>query len=212
MSLDEHMSMAPHTKPAKEIEKALRMKALFGSACLDDPELSRLLLDLRDLIHKTDSVMLQSGAASACAVCAAVKGSCCFREMGESFGSVELFVNLLLGSVLPEETDFPGSCHFVGKKGCRLMARQSFCLNYFCPELRESLGEETVRSIQRHAGEQLLAFAELERTLTTRLGNQLSFQVLTSKSGSPHHDRPAGVTAAARREKHSDIVSRKPFH
>jgi hypothetical protein len=155
-----------------EIEKALRLNERFGLACLKDPESGRLLRNLRDLIGKTDSVMLQSGVVGACARCAANgKGSCCFREMGESYGFIGLFVNLLLGSVLPEKTDFPGSCHFVGDKGCKLQARQSFCLNYFCPELKDSLGEETVLRIQRQVGEQLLAGWELERRLVRYTAN-----------------------------------------
>ena len=163
---DKHMSM-PGFKLAKEMEKALRLKELFGLTCLENPESGRLLRDLRDLIHGTDSAMRESGVAAACARCAAGgKGSCCFMEMGESYGAMELFVNLLLGSSLPEKTDFPGSCHFVGDSGCRLPARQSFCLNYFCPELKESLGKETIRKIQRQVGEQLLAAYELERALT----------------------------------------------
>jgi hypothetical protein len=149
-----------------EMEKALRLNERFGPACLNDPESGRLLRKLRDLIRKTDSAMLQSGVVSACTRCAASgKGSCCFREMGESYGFMGLFVNLLLGSVLPEKTDFQGGCHFVGDNGCKLQARQSFCLNYFCPDLKNSLGEEAILETQQQVGEQLLAGWELERAL-----------------------------------------------
>jgi hypothetical protein len=149
-----------------EIEKALRLNERLGPACLEDLEAGRLLRKLRDLIRKTDSAMLQSGVVAACTRCAASgKGSCCFRQMGESYGFIELFVNLLLGSVLPEKMDFPGSCHFVGDNGCKLQARQAFCLNYFCPDLKNSLGEQTILRIQQQAGEQLLAGWELERAL-----------------------------------------------
>jgi hypothetical protein len=149
-----------------EIERALRLNERFGLACLNDPESGRLLRKLRDLIRKTDSAMLQSGVLSACGRCAASgEGSCCFREMGESWGFMGLFVNLLLGSVLPEKTDFAGSCHFVGENGCKLQARQSFCLNYFCPDLKNSLGEQTILRIQQQAGEQILAGWELELRL-----------------------------------------------
>jgi len=156
----------PGIKLAKEMEKALKLKDLFGLACLDDPESSRLLRDLRELIHRTRATMVQSGVVSACTRCATNgKGSCCFREMGESFGSIELFVNLVLGSALPEETAFPESCHFVGDGGCRLQAPQSFCLNYFCPELKETLGEEAICNIQLQVGKQLLVAWKLERAL-----------------------------------------------
>jgi hypothetical protein len=149
-----------------DMEKALRLSDRFGPACLNDPESGRLLRKLRDLIRRTDSVMLQSGVVSACTRCAASgKGSCCFREMGESYGFMGLFVNLLLGSVIPDKADFPGSCHFLGDNGCKLQARQSFCLNYFCPDLKNSLGEETILWTRQKAGEQLLAGWELERAL-----------------------------------------------
>ena len=155
-------------KLAEEIGNALRLKELFGATCLSDPESSRLLRELRELIHRTGSVMLQSGVAAACTRCAAAvgKGSCCFREMGESYGPTELFVNLLLGADLAGKTDCPESCHFAGERGCTLPARQCFCLNYFCPELKQSLGEKTILNIQRQVAAQLLVAWELERALT----------------------------------------------
>ena len=54
----------------------------------------------------------------------------------------------------------------MGEKGCKLKARHSFCLNYFCPQLVDTLGEERLIGIQRQAGEQLLAGWELERALS----------------------------------------------
>lgn len=155
----------PGCRLTKQIEKASLLNDRFGPACLKDPGLGRLLTDLRDLIRKTDLVMLESGVVSACARCAEIKGSCCFKEMGESYGFMGLFVNLLLGSDLPVKTDFPGNCHFVGEGGCRLKARQAFCLNYFCPDLRNTLGEATILRIRQQVGEQLFTGWELERAL-----------------------------------------------
>jgi hypothetical protein len=152
----------------KEIDKALWLYERFGLACMSDPESGRLLLELLELIGSSDTAMLQSGVVSACAGCAAsgVSGSCCFREMDESFGFMELFVNLLLRSELPKEADFPGSCHFVGESGCKLISRQSFCLNYFCPDLINSLGEKAILRIQQQVRKQLLKSWELECALT----------------------------------------------
>lgn len=144
----------------------MQLNEHFGPACRNNPESARLLQNLSDLVDRTGLAMLQSGVVSACARCAAsARGSCCFREMGESYDSMELFVNLLLGSDFPEKTEFPGSCHFVGKKGCTLRARQSFCLNYFCPDLKESIGSRTILRIQQQVGKQLAACWELERAL-----------------------------------------------
>lgn len=148
-----------------EIAKALRMKDTFGRACLADPESVRLLNDLRDRIRMTEEAMARYGVVSKCAKCAAERGSCCFMEMGESYGALELFINLLLGSDIPEEPEFPGNCHFVGSAGCVLPSRQAFCLNYFCPELEKSLGGETIHLIRRRVGAQLLVARDLELAL-----------------------------------------------
>ena len=150
----------------KQVEKALLLHAALGPACLEDPEPGGLLLELDRLAEATDSLMLTTGVAAACSKCAAATGSCCFREMGESYGSIQLLGNLLLGAELPRECDFPESCFFVGEKGCKLKARHSFCLNYFCPELIGILGDRTVLEIQRQVGEQLSIGWELERALT----------------------------------------------
>ncbi len=161
----------PGDQLIKSMENALLLNGRFGLACLNDPEMGRMLRNLRELICRTDSAMLQSGVVSVCTECAGSKGSCCFREMGESYGSIGLFVNLLLGSVLPEKTDFPARCHFVGGRGCKLQARQSFCLNYFCPGLKNSLGEQTILRIQQQVGEQLIAGWELERALARHIAD-----------------------------------------
>ncbi len=170
MNSDEYMNETGSLLQS-EIEKAIQLNERFGLILANDHESGRLLSKLRDLVLRTDSAMLQSGVASACARCANDKGSCCFKEMGESYGAVGLFINHLLGAVFSEKsektekTGLPGRCHFVGSSGCKLFARQSFCLNYFCPDLKNSVGEDTILAIQRLVGQQLLAGWELERVL-----------------------------------------------
>lgn len=137
----------------------------LGAVCLQDPELGALLGKLRCLIERTDSLMLDSGVVEACSLCARATGSCCFREMGQSYADVQLFVNGLLECKFPQDHDFPGGCFFAGEKGCTLKARHAFCLNYFCPDLVNTLGAETVLKIQLQVGEQLQAGSELESAL-----------------------------------------------
>lgn len=149
----------------EQIDCASLLNERFGAACLEDPELCGLLLELEGEIEKTDSLMRDSGVVEGCTRCAKATGSCCFKEMGESYGYVQLLVNRLLGSELPQEKDFAGGCFFVGEKGCRLKARHAFCLNYFCPELEDILGGQVTMAIQLQVGKQLLAGWELERAL-----------------------------------------------
>ncbi|MHC1729986.1 MAG: hypothetical protein AB9866_28975 [Syntrophobacteraceae bacterium] len=156
----------PGNSLKSEIDRAIAMSLLLGPACLRDERIGDQVRRYRESILQTDAMMLEMGVVEACSRCANSKGSCCFTEMGESYGFLQLFVNLLLGSTLPEQADFSGTCHFVGNRGCKLQARHSFCLNYFCPDLKELLGEQEIMKIQRKVGEQLLIGWELERTLS----------------------------------------------
>lgn len=150
----------------KQIERALALNARLGADCLGDRQLRGLLLELGQLAERTDSLMVSSGVWAVCGKCAESTGSCCFPEMGESFSAIQLFANLLLGAELPPHYDFPASCYFVSEKGCRLKYRHSFCLNYFCPDLIDILGAQTVLTIQRQVGEQMRAGWDLELALT----------------------------------------------
>jgi hypothetical protein len=89
--------------------------------------------------------------------------------MDEGYGFLLLYINLLLGATFPE-TGSLRSCHFIGETGCKLPARHSFCLNYFCPDIKNSLGETTISEIQACIGEQLLAGWELECALNRWIG------------------------------------------
>ncbi len=155
----------------KAIERASFLNDALGKACLEAPQTARLIGELHRRIEITDSLMVSCAVAAACTECAKDTGSCCFREMGESYGVIELFANRLLGAELPQNYDFPGSCYFVGERGCRLKFRHSFCLNYFCPDLLERLGEKTVLAIQRQVGEQLLAGWQLEQALAKHVNS-----------------------------------------
>ena len=157
----------------KQIEKALRLDQLLGHVCRRDPNIGGLLEKYRELIRKTDHLMYESGVVDACTRCAeSGKGSCCFKEMGESYDCLQLFANLLIGVSLPEQADFPETCHFVGEKGCKLKAKHSFCLNYFCPELKALLGREAIGKLERLIGEQLWTGWELELLLDRIAGSE----------------------------------------
>jgi hypothetical protein len=148
-----------------QIEKALELAARFGWTVPADAALEDLFGRFRDLIDETDAAMKDSGAAAACAACASATGSCCFPEMEQGYGALSLYVNLLMGSDISAAAYFPGGCRFAGEHGCRLKARHSFCLNYFCPGLKESIGRAGLEEILRSIGRQLLAGWELERAL-----------------------------------------------
>jgi len=154
------------TSLGKELTKAKRLEDRFGRSCLDDARVNALFLKYRALISETDTLMETSGVVAACTRCAvSTRGGCCFKGMDDDYGSMVLYINLLLGSAFSEISDFPEICHFIGGNGCKLKARHSFCLNYFCPDLKDSLGNQIISEIQATVGRQLHAGWELELAL-----------------------------------------------
>jgi hypothetical protein len=70
-----------------------------------------------------------------------------------------------MGGELPRFHQIAGHCLFVGNRGCRLIARYSFCVNYLCPRLKTHLGGSRVSEFLFAAGDELFKGWELERAL-----------------------------------------------
>lgn len=155
----------PQIDRESALERAFQLRSRFGPVLPDDRILRTLYSKYVETISRTDSLMEKTGVVAACARCAQQRGSCCFEGMDQSYDTLLLYTNMLMGADFSITPHFPENCCFVGKDGCRLKARFSFCLNYFCPDLHASLGERTIEEIQREIGKQLLAGWEFERAL-----------------------------------------------
>ena len=157
----------------REIREAKELFSEKGRELLSDKDLENLLKEYRDAISKTAGHMLNVGISRACASCAAGKDeSCCFEGAEEWYGRVLLLVNHLLGINPPSSPEKKGHCLFVGREGCRLKARYSYCINYLCPEVNASLGPETVTRFLSTAGIELALGWEVERRVIKLLGEK----------------------------------------
>lgn len=140
--------------------------ARLGQALAADPGLRARAEACRREIAATWELFRGLGVAEACAACAVERpGGCCFPEVALNHSREQLLANLLLGAELPETKEIPDSCHFVGERGCKLLLRDSFCVNYFCPSLHQRLGPEAMRGLLAQVGREVLAGQELERAL-----------------------------------------------
>lgn len=154
---------------AGELAAAAALNAAHGPALAADPELAALLADCQQESRATWAAFADLGVCEACGACAARNpGGCCFPDVALSHQRVTLLANLLLGVELPDAPAVPGSCHYVGPAGCRLIVRDSFCINYFCyfcPELQASLGAAGPVRLMAQAGRENLAVTRLEQAL-----------------------------------------------
>jgi hypothetical protein len=157
---------------ALEMEEA-NLARFIHDACgpLLLEEIGRELVEpYREAIYKTRRMMEECRMGARCAVCADQVGSCCFEEVSGWYDPVLLLMNLLLGVPLPEERLLKGHCFFVGERGCRLLARHSFCVNYLCPDLKSSLGPSLCSRFSSVAGEEIRSGWELEKFIRLWIG------------------------------------------
>ena len=150
----------------KAVDAALALWEQRGGTWTADPELATLARDCRAAAAATWDAYRSLDVVAGCAACAAHNpGGCCFPEVGQGLGQTALLANLLLGVALPRAGMVPGSCFFVGAQGCRLLIRDAFCVNYFCPAQEQRLGAATLARLAGLAGRENLAAATLETAL-----------------------------------------------
>jgi hypothetical protein len=157
----------------EEINRAKRLYAHYGETLTTQEGLGALFDMYRKAIRKTQAVMQQLGVVETCSVCACKRsGSCCFQGVEEWYDHVLLLVNLVLGRQIPEFREVPGGCLFVGRRGCKLIARHSFCVNYLCPTLKDSKKTPPMKTLLSVSGDELYCGWELEKSIREWLQHQ----------------------------------------
>ncbi len=170
----------------EEIDRAKRLYAHYGEALTKQNGLGALFDRYRNAIRKTQEVMNQLRVVEICSACACERsGSCCFQGVEEWYDHVLLLMNLVLGRQMPEFREVPGGCLFVGSRGCKLIARHSFCVNYLCPSLKNSIRTPPMERLLSVSGDELYQGWELERAVCQWLQGS---PLLSSPGRSPERD------------------------
>ncbi len=152
------------------IDEARELHRKYGASLQKDKKVSRLIREYSGKIEKTLENFHLTRITKACTECAREnQGSCCFEGMEDNYDSILLFMNLLLGTTLPDKREIDGHCFFVGHNGCKLIARYYFCVNYFCPSLEKVLGRRKMTHLLKVIGEEIFAGWELERAIRSWL-------------------------------------------
>lgn len=164
------MNEASTRTTADVVGAARRLYERHGKHLLEDPSVRSALERYLEAIRRTGGSMRTAGVAAACAACAVDgPGSCCFRDIQDCYDPVLLLINLLLGCDVPDAAELEGECFFLGRAGCRLVARYAFCLNYLCPSLKESLAPEAGSRLLAAVGEELDCGWKLELIIRKRI-------------------------------------------
>lgn len=154
----------------EKIQEARSLYARFGSALREDIGFSAEVTRFLEILERSGKASMDLGVVDACRTCEEERGgSCCGRGIEDRYNPVMLLLNLLFDVDLPEICSEPGSCLFLGERGCLLKVRHILCINYLCLELQKKLGEDGLELLQQATGEEMEAVFMLHENVKRRL-------------------------------------------
>ena len=155
--------------PTDKLATARRLHTVFAARPEDAP-LAAALDELREHAEALAAHMRSLDFGALCTACASrPDGGCCSAYMADNVDAVLLLTNLLLGGdVRPVGTD-PAGCRFLGPRGCVLLIKPIFCLNYNCRAILDTTPTVGLAELFRCAAAVLSQQTRLEELLLAHL-------------------------------------------
>ncbi len=159
---------------AVKLEKALRLAQEHGSRLSKEPEVTYQIEVVRVAAQVLDAHMAVMDMGRTCSHCAATPGGgCCSAYMGHENNDVlQLLMNILAGVEVQLVRNDGVECCFLAEKGCILLFKPIFCLNYLCPRIQKESGAEELRLLEQKTAALLGAQSDLEQLLIRFLQQQ----------------------------------------
>lgn len=138
-------------------EKLAKSEELFhehAKFLLAQEEIVESIATLRKAVTSLDLHMTAMDMGKSCSVCAAMPdGGCCSAYMGHENNDVlQLLMNLLAGiDVRIVRTDGVECC-FLAARGCILLFKPIFCLNYLCKRIQKESTTADVKMLEEKTG------------------------------------------------------------
>ncbi|MFH0844059.1 MAG: hypothetical protein V1930_01170 [Pseudomonadota bacterium] len=140
----------------EEITWAKRCYLEKGDKLLHDKSVVDLLTRFKKAALDSQRAMVIIGVVEECRSCEESEGgSCCGAGLENQYKGILLLINLLLGIEIPGERLDPSSCLFLGRTGCRLIARHVICLNYLCKKITDHIHPESIKPLREKEGAEL---------------------------------------------------------
>lgn len=152
---------------AEKLAKARKLAHKYGDRLLRDPEITRQFSVLQEQLAVLESHMTAMEMGKSCSLCAAREdGGCCSVYMGnENNDALLLLMNILAGVDVALVCDNGVECCFLGKRGCILLYKPIFCLNYLCGNIRDASPVEMLDLLDSKSGALLCAQYRMEELL-----------------------------------------------
>ncbi len=147
-----------------------QLYSLHGSALLGQEDIVGTLNRLRQCQAMLTSRMATMDMGRRCSACAAKpSGGCCSSYMAANTDAVLLLINLLIGSEVSIQHNNDIECCFLGSKGCTLVIKPIFCLNYNCSHIKNAASTAQMALLEQTAAALLGEQTLLETTLLQRI-------------------------------------------
>ncbi len=150
-----------------KLEKAESFAEEYGFKLLQQKNVQDQLGIVKEAVEALDEQMTAMEMGKTCSQCAAKPdGGCCSAYMGnENNDALQLLMNILAGVKVKLVRDDGVECCFLGERGCLLLFKPIFCLNYLCGRIREESDKDKLSLLEQKTGALLTAQSTLEQII-----------------------------------------------
>jgi len=160
------------------IDSPIEVKVTWAENCfqelrdqlLGDKKIFETLRSFRECVKDSRKEMITAGVVDECRNCEQREGgSCCGAGLENKYSGVLLLINFLLDVKIPQERYDPSSCFFLGKWGCKLVARHVICVNYLCKKVTDRIDPQKIALLREKEGVELEHLFFLHELIKKRL-------------------------------------------
>jgi|GEM_PF-486938 len=153
------------------IIKATKLKEQISDNLCKNDEFVYMINDLKELLSSTRRERYESGMAEICADCGTSGKDCCGRGIEFKYSKELLIINMFMGAEIPSKRLLENSCYFLTEKGCSLLVRHVFCVNFLCQKIRDKVSFDRLKRLQELEGRELELSFRLEEFIKKHLKN-----------------------------------------
>lgn len=153
----------------KKVIIAKNIYRTLGSDLFTD-QICQSLLQMKVLEKDLAEQMKLVNFAQFCRQCAAKEGGgCCSVFMADENEALQLLMNLMAGVAVDICREDGKECYFLAEKGCILVYKPMFCLNYDCTTIKNCDSQIAFSRYESSCGNLLQEQWRLEQLLLARL-------------------------------------------